>query len=166
MIRGCETDTLFGTGYYYRWLTDYSDLALEDYLKDHPLPNGIAYSEGPFGQGNYGASSYFGDKTKQIWFEFSSDEEFEDCLDELEPWLDKWLKSERKYLSDGKDPIIRVSAYREKDNEFDVIMLFRVFGYEKDSFHKIGEDGQTYKWDSFRKAMEAGYEAKKELLKK
>ena len=160
-------DTLFTGRYYYRWITDYSDLVLEDYLKEHPLPVGVSYSESPYARSNYGAQRFFGEREKQIWFEFTSDEEFEEYLDCLKPWLDEWLSYERQYLSAGKDPVIQVFANRPQDETMDYsIQVYRTFGYDKDSFHRLGEDGETYKWSSFKKAMEAGYKARKDLVMK
>ncbi|MCR5095041.1 MAG: hypothetical protein K6B72_13820 [Lachnospiraceae bacterium] len=81
--------------------------------------------------------------------------------------LDDWLSYERQYLAQGKDPVIQVIAQRQQDETMNYsIRLYRTFGYDKDSFHTIGEDGQTYRWSSFRKAMETGYKAKKELVMK
>ncbi len=167
LLRSWVYDSLFDAGYYYGWTTDYSDLVMEDYLKDHPLPDGIFYSEGPYAQAGYGAQRFFGEKSRQIWFDFNSDEEFEDYLAALEPWLDDWLLYERQFLAPGKDPRIQVAAVRPKDDTMNFsIQLYRTFGYEEDSFHMIGEDGETYTWSSFRKAMENGYKAKKDLMMK
>ena len=165
-IRCYDYDTLFGTGYHYLWMTDYGDAVLTDYLKDHPLPAGFSYSEGSFGWHNYGASAFFGDQ-KQIWFTFTSDEEYEARLDDIEAWLNEWLAYERQYLAAGKDPQIRVAACRPKDDTMNYdIQLYRDFGYEKDTFHAAAADGETYRWSSFRKAMEAGYESQKKLKMK
>ena len=167
VLRSWNYDTLFWGGYSYGWITDYSDLVLEDYLSDHPLPGGIVYSEGPYAESNYGAQRYFGSQSKQIWFDFTSDEEFKDDLNVIASWLDDWLSYERQYLTEGKDPKIQIVAQRPQDDTMNYsIRLYRTFGFEKDSFHKIGEDGQTYRWSSFQKAMEAGYEAKKRLVMK
>ncbi|MBO4903389.1 MAG: hypothetical protein J5518_11405 [Lachnospiraceae bacterium] len=167
VLRAFTYDSLFWGGYTYSWITDYSDLVLQDYLKDHPLPDGIAYSEGPYAQSNYGAHKYFGEKSRQIWFDFHSDEEFEDRLNALQPWLDDWLSHERACLLQGKDPKIKVIAQRPQDETMQYsIRLQRIFGFDKDSFHMLGEDGQTYRWSSFQKAMEAGYKARKKLVMK
>ena len=164
LLRSWSYDALFWGGYYYSWITDYSDQVLEDYLKEHSLPEGVSYSEGPYAQASYGAQSFFSRKGKQIWFDFNSDEEFEDYLDILGPWLDEWLSWERRYLARGKDPRIQVAAHRPQDDTMNYsILVYRTFGYEKDSFHILGEDGQTYRWSSFQKAMKEGYRAKKNL---
>lgn len=167
VLRSWSYDSLFWGGYYYNWLTDYSDLVMADYIQTHPLPEGISYSECSYAQSDYGARSYFGEKGQQIWFEFTSDDEFEGYLDAITPWMDEWLSYERQYLTAGKAPVIEVIAYRPQDDTMNYsIVLYRTFGYEKDSFHTIGEDGQTYRWTSFKKAMEAGYKAKKRLVMK
>ncbi|MBR4168463.1 MAG: hypothetical protein IKR47_01885 [Lachnospiraceae bacterium] len=167
LLRSWTYDTLFWGGYSYNWITDYSDVVMEDYLKDHALPDGIFYSEGPYARSNYGAQRFFSKSGKQIWFEFSSDEEFESYLDKLQPWLDEWLSFERSYLTDGSDPQIQVIAYRPQDDTMNYsIQIYRSFGYKKDSFHSLGEDGETYTWDSFKKAMSAGYNAQKKLKMK
>ena len=167
VLRSCEYDTLFGLGYYYGWKTDYNDIVLSDYLQEHPLPDGVYYSDEANIAHAYGAVRYFDCADRQIWFYFDSDEEFEHYLDELEPWLNGWLESERKYLAKGKDPIICVGAYRSRDDSEDyLIYVYRLFGYEKDSFHIIGADGNTYRWSSFRRAMESDYEARKQLTMK
>ena len=137
VLRSCEYDTLFGTGYHYRWISDYSDAVMEEYLRDHPLPEGISWSEGPYGRHNYGASAYFGEQDDVLWFTFASDEEFEDYLDTLEPWLDGWFDGEKAYFSEGKSPHVRVVAYRPQDETMkSVILISRAFGYDKDSFYK------------------------------
>lgn len=167
VIRCYDYDTLFGTGYHYGWMSDYGDAVINDYLKDHTLPAGVSYSEGPFNWHNYGAGAFFGDEKKQIWFAFTSDEEFADRLDDIEAWLTEWLSYERQYLAAGKDPQIRVAAYRAQDDTMNYpILMYRDFGYEKDTFHAIGADGETYRWSSFRKAMETEYGSKKKLMMK
>ncbi|MCR5267806.1 MAG: hypothetical protein K6E16_04760 [Lachnospiraceae bacterium] len=167
ILRTWTYDALFWGGYYYSWITDYSDLVCDDYVKDHPLPEGIVYSVSPYARSDYGAKNYFQEENKQIWFDFDSDEVFEERLDALEPWLDEWLSYERQYLTQGKDPHVQVVAHRAQDNTMNFsIQLYRTFGYEKDSFHTAGEDGETYRWDSFQKAMRAGYLAKKKLVMK
>ena len=167
VLRSCEYDSLFGLGYYYGWKTDYSDLVLSDYMKDHPLPDGVNYSDEANIVHSYGASRYFESADRQIWFEFASDEEFERYIDVLEPWLNEWLNVERKFMVRGKDPILCVGAYKVQDDTMDYpIYIYRLFGYEKDSFHIIGADGNKYRWSSFRRAMESDYEARKELSMK
>ena len=167
VLRSCEYDALFGLGYYYGWKTDYSDVALTDYMKDHPLPDGVYYSDEENIVHSYGASRYFESADDQIWFEFTSDEEFEHYLDILEPWLNEWVKYERKFLAKGKDPLICVGAHRPQDGSMNYnIYVYCLFGYDKDSFHIIGANGNTYRWSSFRKAMEADYEARKRVSMK
>jgi hypothetical protein len=167
VLRSCEYDSLFGLGYYYGWKTDYSEVVLTDYMKDHPLPDGVYYSDEKNIVHDYGASTYFEGVDRQIWFEFASDEEFERYIDVLEPWLNEWLNVERKFMVRGKDPILCVGAYKVQDDTVDYpIYIYRLFGYEKDSFHIIGADGNKYRWSSFRRAMESDYEARKELLMK
>ena len=167
VLRSCEYDSLFGLGYYYGWETDYSDVVLSDYLEEHPLPDGVYYSDESNIAHAFGAVRYFESADRQIWFNFESDEEYEHYLDVLEPWLNEWLESERKYMEKGKDPIICVGAYKKRDDlSVDLIYVYRLFGYEKDSFHIIGADGNKYRWSSFRRAMEADYEARKQLTMK
>lgn len=167
LLRCCEYDSLFGTGYFYSWITDYSDIVIRDYLRNHPLPVGIDYSDGSYSGYNTGVRHLFGEYDREIRFDFTSDAEFEDCLDDLEPWLEKWLSFERQFMVSGKDPQIRVSAYRAQDDTMNYsIQVSRTFGYDKDSFHVFGEDGSTYKWSSFREAMTAEYESQKKLKMK
>lgn len=167
LLRSCSYDSLFGTGYFYGWTDDYSDVIIQDYLSDHPMPEGIYYSEGPYPRYEYGAREFFGNTRNVIWFEFADDEEFEEYLDALEPWLNEWLSHERQYLFEGKDPILRVTAYRPQDESMrSIIQVVREFGHDNDSFHFIGADGETYRWSSFRKAMDKGYGSQKKLMMK
>ncbi len=167
LLRSCDFDTLFGTGYHYNWWDDYSDTALEDYLREHALPEGVFFSEGPYGRSNYGASAYFGSERKTIWFEFASDKEYGYYLDILEPWLNDWVSFEKQYLAEGKAPRMRVAAYRPQDDTMNYsIQVYREFGYDKDSFHVLGEDGETYRWASFQKAMKTEYESQRKLKMK
>ena len=77
------------------------------------------------------------------------------------------LGARGSYLTDGSDPQIQVIAYRPQDDTMNYsIQIYRSFGYKKDSFHSLGEDGETYTWDSFKKAMSAGYNAQKKLKMK
>ena len=167
LLRTYDYDTLFGGGYYYNWITDYYDVAMEDYLEDHPLPKGVSFSEGTVPRHNSGARRYLGNSVKQIWFDFTTDEEFEDYIDALEAWLDDWVTYEKQFLAKGKDPVMYVAAFKAQDDTMkSSIQIYRHFGYEDDSFSSIAEDGETYRWSSFKKAMQAGYEAKKKLMLK
>ena len=72
-----------------------------------------------------------------------------------------------KALCEAEKPLICVGGYRPQDDHMDYnIYVYCLFGYDKDSFHIIGANGNKYRWSSFRRAMESDYEARKELSMK
>ena len=165
ILRSYTYDTTFGTGYNYKWTTNYTDVVIEDYIKDNPLPDGCYYSDESYGYTssryfNSGASKYFGDYQNHIHFQFHSDAEFEEKIEELDKWLVEWVSYEQQFLVKGAQlPRLGVVANRPQDETMKTsIQVCVLFGYEKDS-----KDAEMYKWSSFKKGMKNAYNERKKF---
>ena len=148
-----DYDTLFSSGYHYKWNTNYDRTVLEDYMKTHPLPSGVIYD---INKGYTSTYDSLDGHAPMIYFECEDEADFERYVDLLDPWLKAWYDYEHEYMTNDRGLAARVVFKQVPSAGYDHGMLGDA---------QLGHNKGNATAETFKKAMRESYESRRKLDK-